>query len=162
MNACVHLRTQKAQVLQELRRTIIDTTVCLMSISNMQYVICVPQPTEKAKLETSIIIALQPAQAEKNNAVWKKLHKQEQLRVEAESLPFEIKEAEGGNHNHRTSDNEDRCESIRVHKDMHQNYREIRRQEHYREWLTTQNILDSMHQADICNGGSSNIPVHDK
>jgi hypothetical protein len=45
---------------------------------------------------------------------------------------------------------------------MHQSYQEIRRQEHYREWLATQNVLESMRQADIRDNGRSNIPVHNK
>jgi hypothetical protein len=36
---------------------------------------------------------------------------------------------------------------------------EMRRREHYREWLTTQVILDTMHEGDITEYGFSNIPT---
>jgi hypothetical protein len=62
MNILVHLGTRKVRVPQKLRRKIINTTVCLMRISNRRYTICVPQPTEKVKRKTNIISVLQPAQ----------------------------------------------------------------------------------------------------
>ena len=62
MNVLVHLGTRKVRVLQKLRRKIINTTVCLMRISDRRYAICVPQPTEKAKRKMNIISVLQPAQ----------------------------------------------------------------------------------------------------
>ena len=40
--------------------------------------------------------------------------------------------------------------------------KEVRRQEHYREWLATQNVLNSMRDSDIRATGYSNIPNHDK
>ena len=36
------------------------------------------------------------------------------------------------------------------------------RQQHYREWLATQNVLDSMRNSDIRATGYSNIPSRDK
>ena len=38
----------------------------------------------------------------------------------------------------------------------------IRRQEHYREWLATQNVLDQMWEVDIRAEGRSNIPARNK
>jgi len=61
-------------------------------------------------------------QAEREDAAQKKLRKQEKLRVEAESLLLEIKEAEDRNHHCKVGDDEDRCESTRVRKNIHQNY----------------------------------------
>jgi hypothetical protein len=58
MNVHIHLGTQKVQAPQKLRMKIIDTTVCLMRISDRQCAICIHQPTEKAKCETSIIPVL--------------------------------------------------------------------------------------------------------
>jgi hypothetical protein len=55
---------------------------------------------------------------EKDNATWKKLCQQEKLRIEAELLLLEIKEAER-KHHRKTGG---RHESTRVCKDMHQNY----------------------------------------
>ena len=89
---------------------------------------------------------------EKDNAARKKLRQQEKLRIEAESLLLKIKEAEC-KHHRKTGGDKDRRESTQVRKDTHQNYREIRRREHYREWLATQNVLDSMRQADIRDSG---------
>ena len=40
--------------------------------------------------------------------------------------------------------------------------KEVHRQEHYREWLATQNVLDSMRDSDIRAIGYSNIPSRDK
>jgi hypothetical protein len=40
--------------------------------------------------------------------------------------------------------------------------KEVRRREHYQEWLTTQNVLDSMRDSDIRAMGYSNIPSLDK
>jgi hypothetical protein len=101
-------------------------------------------------------------QAKKGDAARKQLREQEKLRVEAELLLLEIREAEDRNHHRKVGDNEDRRESTWVRKETHQNYREIRRREHYREWLATQNVLDSMRQADLRDSGQSNIPARDK
>ena len=38
----------------------------------------------------------------------------------------------------------------------------MRRREHYREWLATQVVLDSMREGDITETGFSNIPARDK
>jgi len=68
-------------------------------------------------------IALPPAQdfvlssAEKEDAARKQLREQEKLRVEAESLLLEIREAENRNHHCKVGDNEDRRESTRVRKE---------------------------------------------
>ena len=40
--------------------------------------------------------------------------------------------------------------------------KEVHRQEHYREWLAMQNVLDSIRDSDIRATGYSNIPSHDK
>ena len=40
--------------------------------------------------------------------------------------------------------------------------KEVHRQEHYHEWLTMQNVSDSMRDSDIKAIGYSNIPSHDK
>jgi hypothetical protein len=40
--------------------------------------------------------------------------------------------------------------------------KEMRRREHYVEWLSTQNVLDSMRHDDLWNTSKSNIPNHDK
>jgi hypothetical protein len=58
---------------------------------------------------------------EKDNAARKKLPQQEKLRIEAESLLLEIKEAER-KHHRKTGGDKDRHESTRVRKDTHQNY----------------------------------------
>ena len=39
---------------------------------------------------------------------------------------------------------------------------DMERTEHYREWLTSQNYLDSLHEADIHETGKSNIPSRNK
>ena len=39
---------------------------------------------------------------------------------------------------------------------------DMERTEHYREWLASQNYLDSLHEADICETGKSNIPSRNK
>ena len=52
---------------------------------------------------------------------------------------------------------------IKTHrKDTTQQYRELRCKVHYREWLATQNVLDSMCEADLREEGRTNIPVQDK
>jgi len=38
----------------------------------------------------------------------------------------------------------------------------MRWREHYREWLTTQTVLDSMREDDLRTTGRSNIPTRDK
>ena len=40
--------------------------------------------------------------------------------------------------------------------------KEMRRREHYIEWLSTQNVLDSMRYDDLRNTGESNIPDRNK
>ena len=40
--------------------------------------------------------------------------------------------------------------------------KEVCRQEHYRKWLTTQNVLNSMRDSDIRATKYSDIPSHDK
>jgi len=40
--------------------------------------------------------------------------------------------------------------------------KEMRRREHYIEWLSTQNVLDSMRYDDLRNAGELNIPDRDK
>ena len=40
--------------------------------------------------------------------------------------------------------------------------KEVHRREHYQEWLTMQNVLDSMRDSDIRATGYSNIPSRDK
>jgi hypothetical protein len=39
---------------------------------------------------------------------------------------------------------------------------DMERTEHYREWLASQNYLDSLREADICETGKSNIPSRNK
>jgi hypothetical protein len=60
-------------------------------------------------------------QEEKDNAARKKLRQQEKLRIEAELLLLEIKEAER-KHHRKTGGEKDRRESTWVCKDTHQNY----------------------------------------
>src|ERR1700683_5502518 len=38
----------------------------------------------------------------------------------------------------------------------------MERTEHYREWLSSQNYLDSLREADICEAGRTNIPSRTK
>jgi hypothetical protein len=40
--------------------------------------------------------------------------------------------------------------------------KEMRRQEHYREWLAMQVVLDTMHKGDLDSTGYTNIPACDK
>jgi len=61
-------------------------------------------------------------QAKKEDTARKQLREQEKLRVEAESLLLEIREAEDRNHHRKVGDNEDRRESTRVREEAHQNY----------------------------------------
>jgi hypothetical protein len=49
-----------------------------------------------------------------------------------------------------------------IHKAQRFSEAYMRRQEHYREWLATQNILDSMRKADLRAEGRSTIPTRDK
>ena len=39
---------------------------------------------------------------------------------------------------------------------------DMERTKHYREWLASQNYLDSLREADICERGKSNIPSRNK
>ena len=39
---------------------------------------------------------------------------------------------------------------------------DMERTKHYREWLASQNYLDSLHKADICEMGKSNILSRNK
>jgi hypothetical protein len=39
---------------------------------------------------------------------------------------------------------------------------DMEKTEHYREWLASQNYLDSLCKADICKTGKSNIPFRNK
>ena len=40
--------------------------------------------------------------------------------------------------------------------------KEMQHKEHYIDWLSTQNVLDSMRYDDLWNTGKSNIPNHNK
>ena len=54
------------------------------------------------------------------------------------------------------------CHSSKHQQDISLMGKEVRRREHYRGWLATQNVLDSMRNSDIRATGYSNIPSHDK
>ena len=101
-------------------------------------------------------------QAERERVEQRKLCKQKQLRVEAESLLLKVKEAKKKHHRQKHGNDKGRHESTQVRNDMHPGDQEMRRREHYREWLATQNVLKSMRQADICDSRQSNIPACDK
>ncbi|KIM72171.1 hypothetical protein PILCRDRAFT_16385 [Piloderma croceum F 1598] len=94
-----------------------------------------------------------------NKAERKRIHQQEDLKVEVEQLrqEQEVYETEckqcGAVVRNREPDRP--CEDVRPGGEM-------RRREHYREWLATQVILDTMCEGDITEHGYSNIPTRDK
>jgi len=92
-------------------------------------------------------------------AEWRKLHQRQELDTEVSKLLQEQEQ------------HKDECEQPEAVKHDSRKERsrrnvrpdgEMRRQEHYREWLATQVILDSMREGDIAETGFSNIPAHDK
>ena len=62
----------------------------------------------------------------------------------------------------RNKDGENARRSSKRQRDISLMGKEVRRREHYREWLTTQNVLNSMRHSDIRAMGYSNIPSRDK
>jgi len=91
-----------------------------------------------------------------HRAEWKRLRQQEDLRAEVKRLhkEQELYEIERKQRGAVIRDRElDRSrEDARLGG-------EIRRREHYKEWLATQLVLDSMHEGDIMENGYSNIPA---
>ena len=91
-----------------------------------------------------------------HRAEWKRLRQQEDLRAEVKRLrkEQELYEIEckqcGAVIRNRELDRS--CEDARLGGEM-------RRREHYKEWLATQLVLDSMHEGDITENGYSNIPA---
>ncbi|KIM86496.1 hypothetical protein PILCRDRAFT_4974 [Piloderma croceum F 1598] len=94
-----------------------------------------------------------------NKAEQKRIRQQEDLRAEVERLrqEQEIYETERKQHGAVVCNRE----PDRPHKDVRPGG-EMRRREHYQEWLPTQVILDTMREGDIMEHGFSNIPAHDK
>jgi hypothetical protein len=131
MNGHVHLGTRKVQAPQKLRMKTINTTVSDENIRQAIHNLHTSTHREgkmrdkyNTRLAASSRLCLE--REEKDNTAWKKLCQQEKLRIEAESLLLEIKEAER-KHHRKTGGDKERRESTRVRKDTHQNYREIRR-----------------------------------
>jgi len=90
-------------------------------------------------------------------AEWRKFHQQQELRTEVDKLQ---QEQELNEHEHSGAV---KCDH-RIGS-SHGNAGpdgEMRRQEHYREWLATQVVLNLMCEGDITETGFSNIPAHDK
>src|SRR6202050_4682140 len=84
-------------------------------------------------------------------------HKLE-LEVEEELLRQDENENEKKRKSLEKQHSQDRSEGHSVaSRDM-----DMERTEHYREWLTSQNYLDSLCKADICEAGKSNIPSRNK
>ena len=54
------------------------------------------------------------------------------------------------------------CRPSKGQQDISLMEKEVRRREHYQEWLTMQNVLDSMKDSYIRATGYSNIPSRDK
>jgi hypothetical protein len=90
-------------------------------------------------------------------AEWRKLHQRQELRTEVDKLQQE-QELNECEHSEAVKCD---CRISRSHGNAGPD-REMRRREHYREWLTTQVVLDSMREGDITETGFSNIPAHDK
>jgi hypothetical protein len=114
----------------------------------------------KAHIAASLRIYLK--QEELKKVERKRIHKQNRLRVEAESLLLELEEADRERNCHASDDTRGRRRSKQRRYDKYPQGREIRRREHYREWLATQNVLDSMREADLLIDRRTIIPARDK
>ena len=84
---------------------------------------------------------------------------QEDLLAEVRRLCQEHKAYENDCRQHKAA-KRDR-ESKRSHKNAKPD-KEMRRREHYREWLATQVVLDTMCEGDLNSTGYTNIPARDK
>ena len=114
----------------------------------------------QARIAASLRIYLK--QEELKKVERRRVRKQDRLRVEAESLLLELEEAERERNRHASDDIKNRRKSKRRRYDKYPQGREIRRREHYREWLATQNVLDSMREADLRTDGQTVIPARNK
>ena len=90
-------------------------------------------------------------------AEWRKSHQRKELRAEIDEL---WQEKEINEHKQPGAVKRDR-RIDRSHGNAGPDG-EMRRREHYREWLATQVVLDSMCEGDIMETGFSNIPARDK
>ena len=91
-------------------------------------------------------------------AEWRKLHQRQEIDTEVSKLLQEQEQ-----HNEREQPEAVKHDSRKER--SRRNARpggDMRRREHYREWLATQVILDSMREGDITETGFSNIPARDK
>ena len=89
----------------------------------------------------------------------KRFRQQEELLAEVKRLRQEHKNYENDRRQHKAA-KRDR-ESKRSRKNAKPD-REMRRREHYREWLATQVVLDTMREGDLNSIGYTNIPARDK
>jgi len=92
-------------------------------------------------------------------AEWRKLHQRQELDTEVSKLLQEQEQHEDEREQPEAVKHDSRKERSR--RDTRPGG-DMRRREHYREWLATQVILDSMREGDITETGFSNIPARDK
>src|SRR6202167_3066714 len=107
-------------------------------------------------------LCLRKEQEEREKAERRDLQRQRELRDEAEMLRREQEEYNTEQLRREKESETIRKPSERLRKAAQPSDAAIRRQEHYREWLATQNILDQMRESDLRAEGRTNIPSRDK
>ena len=107
-------------------------------------------------------LRLRKEQEEREKAERRDLQRQRELRDEAEMLRREQEEYNTEQLRREKESETIRKPSERLRKAAQPSDAAIRRQEHYREWLATQNILDQMRESDLRAEGRTNIPSRDK